>query len=177
MAFKSGQHHGKRADFHTILFPVNSSLQCTEVYSHYEIQLELFCLRRSLSDHQWEPRQGTHFKSLKLWTIWELMCFEFCGLIIHKHATRRINSLHFLCLLALEIAWKKLSFISKYFLYYLTNPHHGIQWCPPRHLPISQLHSFSSFLWAEGLGDTEESTSQNSMQHQLHQFYLLLTEL
>lgn len=37
---------------------------------------------------------------------------------------RRIDSLHFLCLLALEIAWKKLSFISKYFLYYLTSPHH-----------------------------------------------------
>lgn len=52
------------------------------------------------------------------------MCFEFCGLITHKHATGRIDSLHFLCLLVLEIAWKKLSFISKYFLYYLTNPHH-----------------------------------------------------
>lgn len=88
VAFESGQHHGKRADFHTILFPVNSSLQCTEVYSHYEIQLGLFCLRRSLSDHRQESGKGTHFIRLKLWTFSKLMCFEFGGLIIHKHATQ-----------------------------------------------------------------------------------------
>lgn len=87
VAFESGQHHGKRADFHTILFPVNSSLQCTEVYSHYEIQLGLFCLRRSLSDHRQKSGKGTHFIRLKLWTFSKLMCFEFGGLIMHKHAT------------------------------------------------------------------------------------------
>lgn len=87
VAFKSGQHHGKRADFHTILFPVNSSLQRTEVYSRYEIQLGLFCLRRSLSDRRQESGKGTHFKRLGLQTFRKLMCFEFCGLIIHKHAT------------------------------------------------------------------------------------------
>lgn len=87
VAFKWGQYHGRRADFHTMLLPVNSSLHCTEVYSHYEIQLGLVCSQRSLSDHRQERGKGTHWKRLKLGTPGKLMWFEFCGLITHKHAT------------------------------------------------------------------------------------------
>lgn len=77
----------------------------------------------------------------------------------------RIDSLHFLCLLALEIAWKKNYLLLANTL--LFNQPSWECWCPPHHISISQLPWVyplcGEMPWCTGV-----CTNTNSMHHQQH---------